>query len=421
MVTTNISTKELSAQLYNPEFLLVDIRPSAAYNGWKLQDEERGGHIRGAVSFPFFWINDLSYPELKALLLSKGITSRKTIVLYGYKQDSCSIMVKVLLNFGINKVLIYEAGLQEWAADSSLPMEYLENYQKLVTSEWVRQLISGKTPENFPDTKSGLFEVGWGNLEEYMAGHIPGAFHFDLSSIESPKSWNKCSDEDLLEFLLAHGITFKSLVVLYGRDLSAAARAACILMYAGVEDVRLLDGGFDAWLNAGYTLELGFQQPIPLGTFGRRIPGHPEYIIGINKAKALLADGQGMLVSIRSWEEYIGETSGYEFIKPKGRIAGAVWGYSGSDPHQMQDYRNLDNTMRSYHEIASLWQNQGITPDKNVGFYCGTGWRASEAFFYAYLMGRQNIAVFDGGWLEWSENGSNPIERGIPIPRSSKL
>jgi thiosulfate/3-mercaptopyruvate sulfurtransferase len=77
--------------------------------------------------------------------------------------------------------------------------------------------------------------------------------------------------------------------------------------------------------------------------------------------------------------------------------------------------------MRSYHEIASLWQSQGITPDKNVGIYCGTGWRASEAFFYAYLMGRQNIAVFDGGWLEWSQDVTNPIERGIPSLPSDKL
>jgi thiosulfate/3-mercaptopyruvate sulfurtransferase len=300
-------------------------------------------------------------------------------------------------------------------------MENLVNYEKLVTPEWIEQLISDRRPKNYPDKELRLFDVGWGNVEEYISGHIPGAIHLDLSSIERSPSWNKCSDDDLLEFLLAQGITCKSLVVLYGKDITAVARAACIMMYAGVDDVRILDGGYNAWLNAGYSVETGFQQPIPVKTFGRIIPGHPEYIIGINKAKALLADEQGMLVSVRSWEEYIGETSGYDFIKSKGRIAGAVWGYSGSDPHQMRDYRNLDNTMRSYHEIASLWQSQGITPDKNVGIYCGTGWRASEAFFYAYLMGRQNIAVFDGGWLEWSQDVTNPIERGIPSLPSDKL
>jgi thiosulfate/3-mercaptopyruvate sulfurtransferase len=148
--------------------------------------------------------------------------------------------------------------------------------------------------------------------------------------------------------------------------------------------------------------------------FGRDIPAHPEYILDMDGIKALLADDQGLLVCVRSWDEFIGKTSGYDYIEAKGRIAGAVWGYSGSDPHQLQDYRNPDNSMRSYHEIESNWQKAGIIPDKRVAFYCGSGWRASEVFFYAYLMGRQNIAVYDGGWLEWSGNADNPIERGDP-------
>jgi thiosulfate/3-mercaptopyruvate sulfurtransferase len=194
----------------------------------------------------------------------------------------------------------------------------------------------------------------------------------------------------------------------------AVARAASVLMYAGVEDVRILDGGLDSWLKAGYMVETGVQHPAPVEDFGRRIPGYPEYIIDIDRVKALLANDQGVLACMRSWDEYIGKTSGYDYIQAKGRIAGSVWGRSGSGPHNMENYRNLDNTMRSYHEIESIWQEAGITPDKNVAFYCGSGWRASEAFFYAYLMGRQNIAVYDGGWLEWSQDGANPISVGIP-------
>src|SRR5712691_10797658 len=67
----------------------------------------------------------------------------------------------------------------------------------------------------------------------------------------------------------------------------------------------------------------------------------------------------------------------------------------------MQHYRNVDNTMRAYPEIAANW--------------CGTGWRASETWFYAYLMGWQRIAVYDGGWFEWSQDpANNPIEAGEP-------
>jgi len=384
----------------------VDIRPSAAYNGWKLQNEMRGGHIRGAVSFPSSWVKELSHSDLEALLPTKGIVPEKSIVVYGYKGDDCSVIAELFRDLGFQKVFVYETGIQEWAADPNRPMDHLAHYEKLVYPEWVKRYIE--------EEKKGLFEVSHEGFDDYRAGHIPGAVYFDLASIECAPTWNVCPDGELLETLLALGITHRSQVVLYGRNTMAAARVANVLMYAGVEDVRLLDGGLDAWLKAGYPLETGVQQPVPVEDFGRELPAHPEYIIDMEGTKALLADDQGLVVSLRSWDEFIGNTSGYDYIKPKGHIAGAVWGYSGSDAHHLQDYRNLDNSMRSYHEIESNWGKAGITPDKNVAFYCGTGWRASEAFFYAFLMGRVNIAVYDGGWLEWSQDKNNPVERGSP-------
>ena len=410
----NISTKDLLAQLVNPEFILVDIRPSAAYNGWKLKDEARGGHIRGAFSFPISWMKQLSSQELETLLASKGITSMNMIVLYGYKGDNCSTMANVLWDLGLQKIFMYEAGLEKWAVDPGLPMDFLPNYEKLVHPEWLENLISGKNPENSPRRDYKLIEVSYKGLEQYKAGHIPGAYHFDLDSIECAPSWNICPDDELLKVLLTHGIISASMVVLYGRNIMATTRAANAIMYAGVEDVRLLDGGFDAWMMAGYTVETGVRQPVPMKDFGRTIPGRPEYIIDINRTKALLTDKQGVLVSVRSWDEYIGKTSGYDYIQAKGHIPGAVWGHSGSDPHHMEDYRNPDGTMRSYREIESFWQRVGITPNKKVAFYCGSGWRASETFFYANLMGWQNIAVYDGGWLEWSQDADNPVALGAP-------
>ena len=49
--------------------------------------------------------------------------------------------------------------------------------------------------------------------------------------------------------------------------------------------------------------------------------------------------------------------------------------------------------MRAYPEVAARWEAASITPDKRVAFYCGTGWRASEAWFHAFLMGWPRIAV----------------------------
>lgn len=186
------------------------------------------------------------------------------------------------------------------------------------------------------------------------------------------------------------------------------------MLYAGVEDVRLLDGGLDAWLAAGYAVESGARQPAPVADFGAVMPGRPDIFIDIEEAKALLADAGSLLVSVRSWDEFIGETSGYPYIGPAGRIAGAVWGNGGPDAHRGRHYRNADNTMRAYHEIEANWRAAGITRHRRVAFYCGTGWRASEAFFYAYLLGWERVAVYDGGWLEWSRDGANPIETGRP-------
>ena len=107
--------------------------------------------------------------------------------------------------------------------------------------------------------------------------------------------------------------------------------------------------------------------------------------------------------------------SGYNYIGPAGRIAGDVWGNCGTDAYHMQHYRNVDNTMRAYPEIAANWEEAGITRDKWVAFYCGTGWRAAETWFYAFLMDWPRIAVYDGGWFEWSQDPiNNPIEIGEP-------
>jgi thiosulfate/3-mercaptopyruvate sulfurtransferase len=150
-------------------------------------------------------------------------------------------------------------------------------------------------------------------------------------------------------------------------------------------------------------------------SFGSSIPVRPEVIIDIEEAKEIVADpATAALVSVRTWREHIGEVSGYNYIEPAGRIAGDVWGNCGTDAYHMQHYRNVDNTMRAYPEIAANWEAAGITPDKWVAFYCGTGWRASETWFYALLMDWKHVAVYDGGWYEWSSDpASNPIEVGL--------
>ncbi|OIJ20882.1 hypothetical protein BKP45_07885 [Anaerobacillus alkalidiazotrophicus] len=407
-----LTTDLLKEKLENPQYVIVDIRSQAEYNGWKLNDENRGGHIQGAVNFPLNWTKEVDH--LEDLLVENGITTDKHVIVYDALGNDVHVMFEVLSNLGYSNVYGYEEGLVTWAIDENLPMESLANYEKLVYPTWVNELIKGNRPNTFDNYDYKIFEVAWGAPVDYNEGHIPGAYYLDTNEIEEEPLWNRKSDQDIEQMLLDYGITYDTTVILYGRDNMAAMRAASIMLYAGVEDVRILDGGYFAWEKAGFEIETESNVPTSVANFGVEVPARLDFIIDTEEAKECLIDENGRLVSIRSWEEHIGETSGYSYINPKGRIEGSVWGYAGTDAYNMEDYRNFDQTMRNYHELASNWADLGITEENQVSFYCGTGWRASEAFFAAYLMGWENISVYDGGWFEWSLDESNPIEVGEP-------
>jgi molybdopterin synthase sulfurtransferase len=426
---STISMEELRERLGDSGLTIVDVRPLAAYNGWRLAGEARGGHIHGAVALPSTWLDRIERAEVERLLAAKDVSSAREVVLYGYEPDELWDIRARLDQLGHGGVRVLPAGFADWAADDALPLERLERYNRLVHPAWLRQLLDGGRPESVPEGEFLLFHVNFGVPEEYDEDHIPGALYLDTNLLENPVDWNRRTPEELEAALRSLGITRETTVILYGRDTEgdanekwpgrragqiAATRAAMILTYCGVDDVRLLDGGYDAWVQAGNRLETVANVPVPAGAFGAPIPSRPEVIVDLDEAKAILADPENAaLVSVRTWREHIGEVSGYNYIGPAGRIAGDVWGNCGSDAYHMQHYRTVDNTMRAYPEIAANWAEAGITPDKWVAFYCGTGWRASETWFYADLMGWSNVAVYDGGWFEWSKNpATNPIATG---------
>ena len=426
-----ITTTELRDRLGDPALVAVDVRPLAAYNGWRLRDEARGGHIPGAVAFPIAWLATVDPTEIDRLLTERGVVAGRDIVVYGDDADDAAALRDRLVRAGVTGVRTLEGGWTAWAADPELPLEKLAQHTKLVHIAWLRDVLAGATPEAAPAGKHLLFHVNFGVPEEYAENHLPTALYLDTNWLEDPVDWNRRSPEELERALRGLGITHDTTVILYGRDTEgdanekwpgrragqiAATRAALILMYAGVTDVRILDGGYDWWVRAGNPLETEPRQPEPVGAFGVPIPQRPELIVDIEEAKEIIADpAGGALVSVRTWREHIGAVSGYNYIGPAGRIKGDVWGNCGSDAYHMQHYRTIDNSMRPYPEIAANWAEAGITADKWVAFYCGTGWRASETWFYAVLQDWPRIAVYDGGWFEWSKDPvSNPIEIGVP-------
>jgi thiosulfate/3-mercaptopyruvate sulfurtransferase len=426
----DVSTAELRSRRDDPGLTVVDVRPLHAFNGWTIGRETRGGHVPGAVSLPGEWLGVLDDESLDSVLAGKSLEPQRELVLYGAGYDDVRPVAARLSELGYDRVRRFEADWAAWSADSRLPVDRLPNYERLVHPEWLHRVLEGGDPEAARGKGGLLFHVNFGVPEEYAESHLPGALYLDTNWLENPSDWNRRSPAELDFALRGLGITYDTTVVLYGRDTEgdadekwpgrragqiAAARAALILTYAGVEDVRLLDGGYDRWVREGYRLETIPRFAASVPSFGAQIPTRPDVIVDIDEAKQILADGRtGALVSVRTWREHTGEVSGYNYIAPAGRIAGDVWGNCGSDAYHMQHYRNVDNTMRAYPEIAANWAEAGITSDKWVAFYCGTGWRASETWFYAHLMGWPRVAVYDGGWFEWSKDpGNNPIEVGL--------
>ncbi len=290
----------------------------------------------------------------------------------------------------------------------------LPRWRQLVAPPWLARVINGEPVLAAPSPGWRLFEVGFEGAGLFHDAHIPGAGYIDTRDMECEPWWNKVCNDALLALLLAKGIGHDSTVILYGRNTLAAARAAHLMLYAGVQDVRILDGGLAAWQAAGFPVTAGApEHDAPVASFGAAFPARPDYLIDMVQARSLLAGGEGTLVSTRTWNEHIGKTSGYSYIAACGDIPGARWGRAGNDDdvNCMTDYHEPDGTMKPASEIRSLWHKAGIASDRHTAFYCGTGWRASLAFFYAWLMEWDRISVYDGGWCEWSSDPANPVIR----------
>ena len=421
-----ITTEELSDLLESPKVVVVDIRPVDAYNGWKLKNENRGGHIKNAKSLPEKWLNYIDWIEI---VRHKKILPENKIIVYGYSDQEAEKVAQRFLKSGYEKVFVYNHFINEWSSNPDLPMQQLERYRNLVSADWVNQLIKGKQPAEYENNKYVIVHSHYRNGDAYLSGHIPGAIDMDTLALEAPETWNRRSSEELKTALEKHGITADTTVVLYGKFMfpknedpfpgSAAGdigaiRNAFIMLYAGVKDVRVLNGGFQSWQDAGFEVSTKDEAKVPVPEFGANIPVQPKLAVDTPEAKEMIASTNAELVCVRSWPEYIGEVSGYNYIEAKGRIPGAVFADCGSDAYHMENYRNVDHTTLEFHEIAEKWIKNGITPDKHLAFYCGTGWRGSEAWFNAWLMGWPKVSVYDGGWFEWSNDPKNPYETGIP-------
>lgn len=297
---------------------------------------------------------------------------------------------------------------------SDVKADAVDQTKVYVSPDWVQSVIDKNQVES---ENYVILECAWGEEADdpaYEEGHIKGAYHMNTDSVESEEFWNIRSPEEIEKLLGEYGITKDTTVICYGADgaNSADDRVAFTMLWAGVENVKCLDGGLEAWTKADYSLEKGSNKPkATKEAFGTTVPAHPEYISSIDDVKAKLEqDTNFKLVSIRSEDEFLGKTSGYGYIDKAGEPKGAIWGHDTDDG----SYNKEDGTTADVSVLEGYLKESGASLDNELSFYCGTGWRATIPFLLCYENGYKNVTLYDGGWYQWQMDDSLPVQVGDP-------
>ena len=255
-----------------------------------------------------------------------------------------------------------------------------------------------------------LLDVRWAlgddrGREHYLEAHLPGAVYVDLETelADPPSPAEGRHPLPSLQRLEASarrwGIGRDDAVVVYDASGGlAAARAWWLLRWGGLSDVRILDGGLDAWLRAGGPVESGDVVPEPGDA---TLTGGGMPVLTIDEAAAL-PDSAGVLLDARAAERYRGEV---EPIDPRaGHVPGAV-----SAP--TTENLGPDDTFRSADDLAARFDALGVRPGGTVGVYCGSGVTAAHEVAALAVAGI-DAALWPGSWSQWSADPARPAATG---------
>ncbi|MCJ8704506.1 thiosulfate sulfurtransferase YnjE, partial [Escherichia coli] len=216
----------------------------------------------------------MSTEQLNAWIKQHNLKADAPVALYGNDKDVDAVKTR-LQKAGFTHISILSDALSEPSRLQKLP-----HFEQLVYPQWLHDLQQGKEVTAKPAGDWKVIEAAWGAPKLYLISHIPGADYIDTNEVESEPLWNKVSDEQLKAMLAKHGIRHDTTVILYGRDVYAGARVAQIMLYAGVKDVRLLDGGWQTWSDAGLPVERGTPPKVKAEPdFGVKIPAQPQLML----------------------------------------------------------------------------------------------------------------------------------------------
>jgi thiosulfate/3-mercaptopyruvate sulfurtransferase len=269
------------------------------------------------------------------------------------------------------------------------------NQQLLVSTDWLQRHRLDR----------GVTIVDVGDSQSYANGHIPGARFVALSGLLTTRNSipNELPDVPVLEKTLrAAGIPDRGRIIIYSRDVIAAARAFFTLDYLGHGDrTSILDGGFAKWSTEGRPVESG-TPAVAAGEFSAR--PRPEAKVSLATLHLILYTAQLQtlplaIVDARSPAQFLGVEAGADVTCP-GHIPTAI-----NVPWNENLTSATTPVFRTRDELAALYRDAGVADDATVIVYCRTGMQASVSYFVLRYLGRE-VVLYDGSYIEWIQFNS---------------
>ncbi len=267
----------------------------------------------------------------------------------------------------------------------------------IVSAEWVEKNLSNPK----------LVVVDIRKVEEYKAGHIPNAVNVIYGSWGIMKGGLRNETpptDDLFDVVGSAGIGADSLVVVVGKtdtmsDRSDATRVAWTLKYAGIENVALLDGGYNKWVadKKAVSADVVKAKARPYkGTVNEGLFVKKEYVASML--------GKAIIVDSREPDFYQGKKK-LDFVARAGRIPGAI------NLPSVEAYTK-EGAFKDKGALATLLSGAvGKDTSKEVIIYCDSGKLASVwAFLMAEIGGFKNVKIYDGSSEDWMKDPKAPIE-----------